>query len=226
MLGMLFAAPIYSKVASTSESTILARPGYVKLISALFQANPYISCQPNFVEQLLPLYKGTLSPSDQSILGLFQVFEGYRRLSVGSVLNKWSSSGMGSGGRAFDSLIGLDSNKILATSLAFPLRRTLREQKTTSSSQTSKVQVEETEETELYDPSFVLPLFNSVLQEENTGLDWVEILRSNILGLVVASLSSRNEEMRALGGFLLSKTTSTLKVSSRAFQATVSVSDF
>ena len=58
----------------------------------------------------------------------------------------------------------------------------------------------------LYDPAFVLPLFAAVLQEGLSGLDWVEMLRTNVSGLAVMSLSSRDAGMRRLGGHILART--------------------
>ena len=176
----------------------------MQLLSALFTANPYISCQPAFVEQILPLYRGTLARSDQHLLGMFHTFESYRHISVSSVLSAWSA-GAGRSSRAFEAITSLEPGKMFATAVTFPLKRSLRG-------------VHEMTENEagqgLYDPAFVLSLFGSMLREKLTGLDWVEVLRSNVIGVAIAALSSRDAEMRSMAGWLLSQTMSYLQVRS------------
>ena len=93
---------------------------------------------------------------------------------------------------------------MFATALAFPLRRGLR----------GLCVIEENEGgLGLYDPVFVLALLAAVLRAELTGLDWVEVLRTNCLGVAIMSLSSRDPEMRCLGGYLLAKTMKAMEVS-------------
>ena len=182
------------------------RASFVHLLTALFNANPYISCQPNFVEQLLPLYRGSLSMIDQRLLSSFLTFESYRHISVLSVLSAWSS-GAGRSSRAYEAVTSLDPGKMFATAVCFPLRKGVRAvQEITENDDGSG----------LYDPTFVLALFAAMTREKLTGLDWVEVLRSNILGVAVAALSSRDAEMRSLGGYALSKTVASMDVSARA----------
>ena len=175
----------------------------VELIHALFRASPYASCQPTFLSSLLPLYHGTLAVADKQILSLFQLFEAQRKLSTVSLFKAWSANGVVGDQRALDVLLSLDAGRVFATCIAFPLRRTLR------SDGEEKV---EDEQQGLYDPAFVLPLIVSVLNERLTGLDWVEVLRSNVLGLVVCSLASRDAPMRAIGKRVLAKTVGLISV--------------
>lgn len=180
------------------------RGSFVHLLTALFIANPYISCQPNFVEQLLPLYRGTLSMIDQRLLSAFNTFESYRHVSVLSVLSAWSA-GAGRSSRAYEAVTGLDPGKMFATAVCFPLKKGVR---------SVEAITENDQGSGLYDPTFVLALFAAMTRENLTGLDWVEVLRTNILGVAVAALSSRDAEMRSLGGFALSKTMASMNVSS------------
>ena len=110
------------------------------------------------------------------------------------------------GQRAFDALISLEGGKVFATCTTFPLRRGLR----------SDVVDTGHEVESLYDPAFVLPLFAAALSSTLTGLDWVELLRSNVLGLAVCSLASRDVDMRNLGGYVLSKAMKLISVSAPA----------
>ena len=48
--------------------------------------------------------------------------------------------------------------------------------------------------------------------ETLTGLDWVEVLRSNVLGVAVCALSSRDPGMRDLAGYSLGHTIKIIEV--------------
>ncbi|WWC58327.1 uncharacterized protein I303_100867 [Kwoniella dejecticola CBS 10117] len=197
-LQALLASPAYNRCIDSACPTS-TRLGYITLLHTLFAASTYVSCQPNFIEPLVLLYRGTLSKSDRLVLNMFQLFEGYRKLSVSSVLKFWSASGIvGSGNRAFDALTSLDPQKVFATCQAYPLRRTLR-----GTGQSDK---KSGDDESLYDPVFVMSLLTYTMSEGNlTGLDWVEILRSNVLGLTVCGLASRDKEVRAVAGYALAK---------------------
>ncbi len=143
------------------------------------------------------------------VLSLFQVFEQNRKLSVGSVLKTWAAGGTGSS-KALDALTSLDAQRVFATCTAFPLRRSWRTNGLDAS--TSEDPLGE----DLYDPLFLLALISFALNEGNvTGLDWVEILRSNVLGIAACALSSRDENSRAMGSYILAKTMSMISVSLR-----------
>ncbi|WVQ84141.1 hypothetical protein IAT38_006288 [Cryptococcus sp. DSM 104549] len=175
------------------------RQTFTRLLHALFSASTYVSCSsPAFIEPLLALYRGTLSEADRRVLHMFQLFEGYRKVSVASVMRYWSANGvMGGGGKSFDALTSLDAGKVFATCQAYPLRRTLRGWGHPS---------EDPEEgSEVYDPVFVMGLFIASMHEGMRGLDWVELLRSNVLGLTVCGLASRDVEVRSVAGYALGK---------------------
>lgn len=168
------------------------RLAFIRLTHALFLASTYVSCQPNFVEPLVPLYRGTLSLADRLLLQLFQAFETQRKVSMTSVLKHWSPGG-GVSSRALDAVTSFDAQRVFGTCCAFPLRRSFV---------AGPGDADETED--VYDPVFVLGLTAAALQEELSGLDFVEILRSNVLGLAVCALSSRDKGMRAVAGYVLS----------------------
>ncbi|WWD09124.1 hypothetical protein V865_007246 [Kwoniella europaea PYCC6329] len=197
-LQALLASSAYNRCIDSS-CPASTRLNYIRLLHSLFAASTYVSCQPNFIEPLVPLYRGTLSESDRLILNMFQLFEGYRKLSVSSILRFRSASGIiGSGNRSFDALTSLDPQKVFATCQAYPLRRPLRGYGKASR------QPEDGEGT--YDPVFVMNLLTSTMSEGTvTGLDWVEILRSNVLGLTICGLSSRDKEIRAVAGYTMAK---------------------
>lgn len=167
------------------------RDAFIQLVHALFLANTYVSAQPNFVEPLLPLYRGTLGTADVLLLHIFSAFEGQRKLSTTSILRHWHAGG-GVSQRALDALLSLDPAKVFATCSAFPLRRKF--------DATSEADSNE----DIYDPVFVLSLLSATLSEDLGGLDWVEILRTNVLGLAICALGSRDAAMRTVASHTLS----------------------
>lgn len=188
---------------STLTSSRLSSLSQIRLLHALFNASLYVSAQPNFVEPLLPLYAGTQSAKDRLLLSMFAAFEGQRRLSAASILKHWHAAG-GISTRALDAVLSLDSGKVFGTAARFPLRRRVLEPVDRYASSTSPSVVEAEGEKDDYDPVFVLSLLLAALQEPLSGLDWVELLRSNVLGLAVCALASRDGDMRSLAGFVLS----------------------
>jgi nucleolar pre-ribosomal-associated protein 1 len=250
-LSLLSSVSYYNTLCAPS-CTPSTRLPFVRLYSALFHSSTYTSCQPNFVEPLLPLYAGSLHIADRLILDMWQTFESVRHLSVTSILRNWSAnglSGLTGAGKALDALVSLDSGRVMATCVNFPLRRTLavqdqdRPQEPTPYGQTKQVKVKTTEpwgeqEEKGYDPVFVLNLLGGVLaasevppgkeqgeeeqyeeaeseetQYQLSGLDWVEIIRSDTLGVAVCALASRDAEMRRLAGHVLSRVMAQIQVS-------------
>lgn len=137
---------------------------------------------------------------------MLQLFEGYRRISIVSIMRYWNANGvLGIGGKSLDALTSLDPQKVFATCQAYPLRRQLRGW--------GKIATDPEEGEGLYDPVFVMGLFVASMHEGMRGLDWVEVLRSNVLGLTVCGLSSRDKEVRSVASYALAKTMSLIEVS-------------
>ncbi len=66
-----------------------------------------------------------------------------------------------------------------------------------------------------YDVVFLLSIASMVFGEANlSGLDWVEILRSNVLGAAICALSSRKEAVRDAAAYVLSLAMPLIEVSS------------
>ena len=188
-----------SETTSTPES----RLPFVQLYSALFSASTYVSCQPNFVEPLVPLYRGTMSTADQVVLDMFQTFESVRRVSIASVLRSWSSSGLTGTERAFDAFTSLDGGKVNSTCALFPLHRKI------GAGQEKKLESNE----KIYDPVFIMALLGSTLLEKDlTGLEWVEIMRCGGLGIVVCALSAPEKSIKEYYKMRLSNTFSIIYV--------------
>ncbi|EIW68969.1 hypothetical protein TREMEDRAFT_73980 [Tremella mesenterica DSM 1558] len=195
-LQKLFDNPQFNSLSRSDQAHTQLLPT-VRLIHALFHASPYASCQPTFIERLLHVYKGTLSHSDVLLLSIFQLFEHHSKISCLSILRCWSPSGIPRPQRAAETVASLDAQKVFVTCVRYPLRRAVRGDFSDSE--------------EVYDPVFIFGLYGATLEESLSGLDWVEILRSNVMGLTICALSSRDGEMRALAAGLLSKTLTYLK---------------
>ncbi|TYJ56309.1 hypothetical protein B9479_003000 [Cryptococcus floricola] len=203
-LQALYSTKAYTRSTTTSCPPTL-RLNFVRLLHTLFAASTYTSCQPPFVEPLVLLYRGTMSEADRRILHMLQLFEGYRKISVASVMRFWSASGvLGIGGKSLDALTSLDPQKVFATCQAYPLRRTLRNWGKKSSN------AEDGED--IYDPVFVTALFVASMSEKMHGLDWVEVLRGNAIGLVTCGLASRDKDVRSVSSFTLAKVMSLIEI--------------
>jgi nucleolar pre-ribosomal-associated protein 1 len=189
---------------SETTSTEEARAPFIGLYSALFYGSTYVSCQPNYVEPLLSLYRGTMSTADRKILDMFQTFESVRKVSIASILQSWSSSGLTGTDRAYDAFTSLDAGKVNNTCASFPLRRGVAR----------KADLESNER--IYDPVFVMALYGATMTENTekglSGLQWVEIMRCGGLGIIVSALSSRDRDMREYANWLLAKTFSAISV--------------
>lgn len=189
---------------SETTSTEEARAPFVGLYSALFYGSTYVSCQPNYVEPLLSLYRGTMSTADRKILDMFQTFESVRKVSIASILRSWSSSGLTGTERAYDAFTSLDAGKVNNTCASYPLRRGVAR----------KIETESNER--IYDPVFVVALYGATMTENTekglSGLEWVEIMRCGGLGIVISALSSRDKSMREYANWLLAKTFTAISV--------------
>jgi nucleolar pre-ribosomal-associated protein 1 len=192
---------------SETTSTEEARLPFINLYSALFYGSTYVSCQPNFVEPLLSLYRGTMSTPDRAVLDMFQTFESVRKVSIASILRSWSSSGLTGTERAYDAFTSLDAGKVNNTCASFPIRRAIG---------AKKVDAESNER--IYDPVFVMALYGATVTENPekglSGLEWVEVMRCGGLGIIVSALSSRDKSMREFANWLLAKTFAAISVSS------------
>ncbi|OXG21306.1 nucleolar pre-ribosomal-associated protein 1 [Cryptococcus neoformans Tu259-1] len=202
-LQAIYASATYTR-CTTSSCPSHIRLHFIRLLHRLFASSTYVSCQPPFIEPLILLYRGTTSEVDRRVLHMLQLFEGYRRISIASIMRYWNANGvLGIGGKSLDALASLDPQKVFATCQAYPLRRQLRGW--------GKIATDPEEGEGLYDPVFVMGLFVASMHEGMRGLDWVEVLRSNVLGLTVCGLSSRDKEVRSVASYALAKTMSLIE---------------
>lgn len=131
--------------------------------------------------------------ADRKLLAIFYLFEEQRRTSIASLLTRWSPSPEGfQSTSALEALKDVDSLLVLRTALHFPQWRIL--------GNVDNDWEERPEGSDIYDPIFMILLFAHVLAEDapNTAPGWVELFRTNIVGLTIRALSAKDESLREL----------------------------
>ncbi|KAG7090693.1 hypothetical protein E1B28_009789 [Marasmius oreades] len=173
------------------EGNLALRNALASLLHILFHLHPSNTCQTSHVEPLLRVYRGTLSVGDQKLLDIFRLFEKEKRLSVTALLAKWSPSDSDSSG-PLEALKNLDGAMVLRTCLRWPQWRRYEEDE--------KFDRDQRGGEELYDPVFLILLGAHAFASDppKSAVDWVEVMRTNILGLMICALSSRDRSLRNL----------------------------
>ncbi|RXW16240.1 hypothetical protein EST38_g9609 [Candolleomyces aberdarensis] len=187
-----------SPFSSSNISLLKIRDSIISLLHSLFHLHPSNTCQVSHIEPLTKVYGGTLSNSDRRLLSIFQLFERQRKLSMRTVIGRWmppsSSLATGSGESVgLEALQNLDGISLLRTALAFPIRMRID-----VSTEFDKSTVYENQ---LYDPLFLLLLLQHVLSNgpPTSAISWIELFRSNVIGLALRALSARDGKLREIG---------------------------
>ena len=165
------------------------RDTIVGLLVTLFNLHPYNTCQPSHVEPLVSIYGGTPSTADRQLLSIFQLFEEHRKTSVASIISRWSSSLDTTSSSPLEALLSLDSIRVLRTCLAYPTGRAFAQSVEYSSSPNHE---------QIYDPVFVMLLFGQMCSHSlpASALAWVELFRTNVVSLLIRTLSHKDSDMR------------------------------
>lgn len=193
-------------------SLCLAKEALVSLLLCLVKKCPTV-CNTNHFVVLLGAYGVTLSSTDQKLLMLLREYEKNNvsllkfqaffwgpaavehhkaRKSLGASLWKQASSD--------DLLALLNSDRMLQTIADFPQQRNMLLEEDTGLLYTNSV-VKNLGD--LYDPSFLLPLFSAILGPESV-IDCLKFVSSHALGVTVMALSSYDPKMRAAAYHVLS----------------------
>lgn len=168
-----------------------SRAGLVDLLHALFQLHPSNTYQPSHIEPLVKIYGGTCSRVDRTILAIFQHFESQRSLSVATLLQQWSTMTSQPASNAREALSYLDATQMFRTCLAFPMDRGTDDD----------LQIRLGGEGDMiYDPLFVVLLFARMIDQNppTHAMGWVELLRTNVVSVILRCLSSKSSELRDL----------------------------
>ncbi|KAG6828136.1 hypothetical protein H0H92_009090 [Tricholoma furcatifolium] len=179
----------FKYTTATPSTDASSRGPIIRLLHTLFNMHPTNTCQITHVEPLVKIYTGTLSHSDGLILSIFRLFEIERKMSISSLLCRWSSSPSLLSQTSLEAIQSLDPILVLRTCLGFPSWRTLDDLTTTKAT---------SHETQLYDPIFLMLLFSQVLAENapESAFAWVEVFRTNIASLLIRTLSSKHDTIR------------------------------
>ncbi|KAL5512235.1 hypothetical protein ACEPAG_3520 [Sanghuangporus baumii] len=175
---------------ASSDPSCTEKEATASVLYALFFAYPNNACQPSHVQSLVQLYSGSLAASDRQVLAIFSLFEEQRRMPVASVFTQWPHSKATVQGTLLDSVSSLDANRILRTCLSFPDRRSLNVR--------GEVVESRPEDSQIYDPIFILLLFSSMLAEcpPRFALSWVSLYRTSVVSLIIRCLSSIDNNVR------------------------------
>lgn len=119
-----------------------------------------------------------MSPSDLKLLSIFCLYETTRKASLARLLARPSHDSVD----ASHSLLSLDSGHVLRTCLTFPQWRGMY----------TPADNMIIEETEVYDPAYIILLFGVWMKDKAplSALAWVRMLRTNVVSLLIRSLSS------------------------------------
>ncbi|KAK0490295.1 ribosome 60S biogenesis N-terminal-domain-containing protein [Armillaria novae-zelandiae] len=147
------------------------------LLHVLFHLHPSNTCQITHVVPLMAVYHGTASISDQKLLSIFRLFEAQRKTSIGILFNQWNASHETTSNGALEAIQSLDPT------------------------------VDQDKHSGLtYDPLFVILLFAHTLAEDppQGTFPWIEFFRTNVVGLIIRSLSAKDGHLRELAIYCIS----------------------
>jgi nucleolar pre-ribosomal-associated protein 1 len=164
-----------------------SRDSIIHLIHTLFLKHPTNTCQPSHVLPLSPIYGGTLSVADRRLLNIFSLLEGTRKTSAASLLT-CSTSGSDD---PLDVLLNLNPASVFRACLFFPSWRKLDDLR-------HHLGTTHPLDARICDPAFVVLLVAHVLATRRpfSTAQWVQLFRTNVVSLLIRSLSSRNGLLR------------------------------
>lgn len=163
------------------------RDSVIHLVHMLFFKHPANTCQPSHVLPLSPIYGGTLSIADRRLLNVFSLFEETRKISAASLLAR-SVSGSDN---PLDVLLSLDPASVFRACSQFPSWRKL-------DNLGHHLDSTHPLEGRVCDPVFVTLLVTHVMatQRPSSTAQWVQLFRTNVVSLLIRSLSSQNSLLR------------------------------
>ena len=196
----------------------------VQTIHAIVKHDPSELLGLPLVQRLMGAYGGTLTRSDRCLLDLFRIFEESCGSSFLSLARHWAApsasvttDALSDQNRILQALLSIDANVAFATCSNYPrevrlMRLERFRYRANEIRKADKSPQGDSSSAERYDPVFLLSLLAGVLVEQKlTGLHWLGILRSNVLGVVICGLSSQCEDMRRASLDVLGKCYASLK---------------
>lgn len=213
LLATLLSHPQLRIVAQTTDdedgqaiesqrSDPAARQRLVSTIHSLACKHPMQSLTPQNLSVMASIYGASLSQSDRLLFDLFQQSEEYHgRGHFISAIRMWSDRGTSQqdqSSRPLNTLLSLDSAKVLKTCTNFPRERTFDH---IAPSGCNREDSCSPESRGAYDPLWIISILATTLQEQHqiSGLQWLAIVRTNALGVAMCCLSSKAEKVRSMG---------------------------
>lgn len=156
----------------------------------MFHLHPANTCQPSHIHPLIAIYGGTLSLADRKILEIMRLFERQRNSSVAALLSQWSISPEAPSQNALAAVRSLEPARMLRTCLAYPSWLRLEDSALENHQEADQ----------LYNPLFAILLFGHALEElrDAAGMVWVEVFRTNVVSVLLRTLSSKCDGLREL----------------------------
>ena len=189
---------------------VASRDSVIHLIHVPFLKHPMNTCQPSHVLPLSPIYGGTLSTADRRLLNIFSLFEETRKISAASLMTR---AGSGTDG-PLDVLLNLDPASVFRACSQFPSWRKLDDLG-------HHLDLVHPLDGRTCDPVFVTLLVVHVLatRPPSSTAQWVQLFRTNVVSLLIRSLSSRNDLLRNTCVAQICAIMDALQVSSHAFDS-------
>ena len=146
------------------------------------------------------------------VLSIFKLFETQRKVSIGSLSRRWAADADVVSLSALDAIKSLEPAQVLRTCLMFPDNVHLD---ANPSEEDLEGSTDSAEALKIYDPIFLILLFSSMLSEAppDSGVAWVEVLRTNITSLLLRALSAKDGFVRELALCQIAGLWSSLRVS-------------
>lgn len=144
------------------------------------------------------------------LLSVFQLFETQRKVSVASLLGQWSTTPEVPSSNILEAVQSLDATLVLRTCLHFPKWRSLADQADFA---------ENPRDAQLYDPVFLILIFAQAMAEKipESAFSWIELFRTNIVSLLIRTLSAKDPYLRELARSQLAALWAHLEVSFMGF---------
>ncbi|MCO5604665.1 hypothetical protein L7F22_058835 [Adiantum nelumboides] len=194
-LGTILASSTFKMLRPTPEMSSSVKDVREQVAEILYRlvGRSTDLCRPATMASMVTIYGGSLSRSDRKLMDAMRIFELSTGQSSLSLWRSWNPQGQANreGTKGLDALLALDPLRVFATCTSFPRQRSFGGKRAGFTRPDGGI-----DGSMVYDPLFVLGLFSSTLASLGpmTGWQWVSVLRTNALGVVVCCLSSLSGE--------------------------------
>lgn len=184
-LSALFASPQFRPRVLSDSASRKIQTALLRLVVALSNSSLAAAVSSRVVEKLMPFYGGTLSADDTMLLDLFQRLELVGGGSISIAFKAWNPS---------LEQAPLENSRAasLANAQASYARRSWLRICASSRTTFPKEHADIT-----YDSQFLLQFVaHTIAEDEVKAADWIAILETGVLGILVAALASSSASTR------------------------------